>query len=227
MTPPIRVVIADDHHIVRRGLRALLERQHGIRVIGEATDGREALAAVQRLRPHVLILDLMMPGTNGLEVARLLAASASPTRVVILTMYAHEDYLVEALRANVAGYVLKGADSADLVKAIRAAAAGRRFLSAPLEIPVRADAGSLGLGEDAYTRLTAREREVLRLLAEGARNADVSARLGIRPRTAETHRTNLMRKLNLHSQSDLIRYAMQRGIIGPGYGGLTTSPPVG
>ena len=227
MTPAIRVVIADDHHIVRRGLRALLERQHGIKVIGEATDGQEALAAVERLRPHVLVLDLMMPGANGLEVARQLADKASPTRIVILTMYGHEDYLVEALRANVAGYVLKGADSADLVKAIRAAAAGRRYLSAPLEMPVRADTGAPGPGIDAYTRLTAREREVLRLLAEGARNPDVSARLGIRPRTAETHRTNLMRKLNLHSQSDLIRYAMQRGIIGPGYGGAKASSPIG
>ncbi len=224
MTPAIRVVIADDHHIVRRGLRALLERQHGIKVIGEATDGQEALAAVERLRPHVLILDLMMPDTNGLEVARELAEKASPTRIVVLTMYGHEDYLAEALRANVAGYVLKGADSADLVKAIRAAAAGRRYLSAPLEMPARADAA--GPGVDAYTRLTAREREVLRLLAEGARNPDVSARLGIRPRTAETHRTNLMRKLNLHSQTDLIRYAMQRGIIGPGYGGARASPPM-
>jgi two-component system response regulator NreC len=212
---PISVVVADDHHIVRRGLRALLAGEPGIQVLGEAADGLEAVTVVERFRPDVLVLDLMMPGINGLEVTRQVRHRAPRTRVVILSMYGDEGYILEALRNGALAYVLKDADPRDLLTAVREAASGRRYLSPPLS--ERAVAAYLEKSRtsapEGYETLTTREREVLHLVAEGRTNAQVGDRLGISPRTADTHRTNLMRKLNLHSQTDLVRYALQRGII--------------
>lgn len=212
---PISVVVADDHNIVRRGLRALLAGEPGIQVLGEAADGLEAVAVVERLRPDVLVLDLMMPGINGLEVTRQVRHRVPRTRVVMLSMYGDEGYLLEALRNGALAYVLKDADPRDLLTAVREAALGRRYLSPPLS--ERAVAAFLEKfrtsAPEGYETLTTREREVLHLVAEGSTNAQVGDRLGISPRTADTHRTNLMRKLNLHSQAHLVRYAIQRGII--------------
>jgi DNA-binding NarL/FixJ family response regulator len=209
------LVLVDDHHIVRRGLRILLEAEPDLNVIGEESDGLRAVALVERVKPDVLVLDLMMPGLNGLEVARQVTKRSPQTRVVVLSMYANEPYVLQALRNGASAYVVKDASPNELPKAIREAAAGRRYLSPPLTdraieaYLTRAGAASL----DLYETLTTREREVLHLAAQGLSNAQIASRLSISPRTAETHRANLMHKLDLHNQSDLIQYAVRRGIV--------------
>jgi DNA-binding NarL/FixJ family response regulator len=209
------VVLADDHPVVRQGLRALLHSEPDIRVVGEAGDGLEATQLVERLKPNVLLLDLMMPGLNGLEVTRQVNQRAPQTRVVILSMYANEAYVLSALRNGAAGYVLKDAHTADLLRAVREVALGRRYLSPPLseraiESYIQRDAAAQ---LDRYEMLTLREREILSLSAEGYTTLQIAERLFISPRTVETHRANLMRKLALHSQTDLVRFALQRGIV--------------
>ncbi|MEP6637127.1 MAG: response regulator transcription factor [Acidobacteriota bacterium] len=209
------IVLADDHHIVRQGLRALLEVEQGFNVVAEAGDGFEALQLVEQLGPNVLVLDLMMPGLNGLEVTRQLTKHSPKTGIVILSMYANEAYVLEALANGASAYVLKDSNSADLVHAVREVAAGRRYLSPPLSdraievYQAKAKAATL----DRYETLTTREREVLQLIAEGHTSTDIASLLGISARTAETHRANLMHKLVLHTQADVIRYALRRGII--------------
>lgn len=211
----ITILLADDHHIVRQGVRALLEAEPDLKVVAETGDGLETLRTIERLKPNVLVLDLMMPGLNGLEVVRRASKLSPHTRTVVLSMYADEAYVLEALRNGAVGYVLKDSSATDLVKAIREAAIGRRYLSPPLSDRAieayRERAAATAV--DRYETLTAREREVLHLAAEGYTNAEIAARLGISQRTAETHRAHLMRKLGLHTQADLIRYALRRGII--------------
>jgi len=210
-----QLVLADDHSVVRRGLRALLEAEPSFTVIGEAGDGLEAAELVERLQPDVLVLDLMMPSLNGLEVTRRIKRRSPHTRVVILSMYADEAYVVEALRAGAEAYVLKESTADELVQAIHEAAAGRRYLSSPLSQRAiqsyveKAEAALL----DPYETLTSREREVFQLAAEGHANAEIAARFSISSRTVETHRTHLMRKLGLRTQADLIRYALRKGIL--------------
>ena len=211
----IKIVLADDHTVVRQGLRALLEAEPDFSVVGEASDGLEALRLVDQLSPNVLVLDLMMPGLNGLEVARQLSKHATHPRIVVLSMYSNEAYVLEALGNGASAYVLKDSSSADLVHAVREVAAGRRYLSPPLSdraieaYQEKAKAATL----DKYDTLTTREREVLQLAAEGHTSTEIAGRLGISSRTAEAHRSNLMHKLALHTQADLIRYALRRGII--------------
>jgi DNA-binding NarL/FixJ family response regulator len=213
----IGVILADDHPIVRQGLRALLEGGVDCRVVGEAADGLTAIDLIARLRPDVAIVDLQMPDLNGLEVARRARERAPKTRVVILSMHGDEAHVLEALRHGVAGYVLKGAATTDLVTAVHAVAAGRRFLSEPLNERAidayarRAQESSRPL--DRYDLLTAREREVLQLAVQGLNNQQVGDRLAISPRTAETHRANLLRKLGLQTQTELVRFAVSRGLI--------------
>jgi two-component system response regulator NreC len=209
------IVLADDHQVVRQGLRALLEAEPDFSLVGEAGDGLETAQLIERLEPDVLIIDLMMPNLNGLEVTRQVSQRWPRTRVVILSMHANEAYVLEALRNGAAGYVLKDSSAADLVKAVREVVAGRRYLSPPLsERAIEAYLHKAQSAElDPYETLTTREREVLHLAAEGHSNAEIAARLSISPRTAETHRANMMRKLNLHTQTDLIRYALRRGIL--------------
>jgi DNA-binding NarL/FixJ family response regulator len=211
----ITIVLADDHHVVRQGLRALLEAEPGFSVVAEAADGLAAADLVERLKPNVLVLDLMMPRLSGLEVARQVRRRSPQTRVVVLSMYANEAYVLEALRNGVAGYVLKESTAADLVHAVREAVAGRRYLSHPLseraiELYVQKAQATT---PDIYETLTSREREVMHLVAEGYSNADIAARLSITRRTAETHRARVMRKLGLRNQVELIRYALRRGIL--------------
>jgi two-component system, NarL family, response regulator NreC len=212
------LLLADDHQIVRQGLRALLAAETDLRLVGEAAEGLEAVRLAERLRPNVLVLDLMMPGLNGLDVTRHLARRVPETRVVILSMHAHEAYVLEALLAGASAYVLKESSSDELVKAIRAVTAGRRYLSPPLsEEALGAYSRRTGsLPPDPYHTLTAREREVLQLTAEGHSGADIAERLFISPRTVETHRANLMRKLKVRNQKELIRYALQRSPQAPG-----------
>jgi DNA-binding NarL/FixJ family response regulator len=211
----VTILLADDHHVMRQGLRMLLEAQEDFRVVAEAGDGLEAVKLVERLKPHVLIVDLMMPGINGLEVARQVSQHSPQTRIIVLSMYGNEPYVLEALRNGAVGYVLKDANAAELLRAVHEVVAGRRYLSPPLsEHAIEAYLQKAqGAVLDLYETLTTREREVLQLAAEGRTNADIAAVLYVSPRTVETHRAHLMRKLGLHTQADLIRYALKRGIL--------------
>ncbi len=216
----ITILLADDHPVVRQGLRSLLEAQPSFSVVGEADNGIEAVDKAERLKPDVLVVDVMMPGLNGLEVVKRVRERAPQTRVVVLSMHSNEPYVLEALRNGASAYVLKSTPTASLVEAVRAAALGQRYLSPPLTERAiasyiqRADDANAEL--DSYKMLTSREREVFHLAAEGLSNPEIAERLSISPRTAETHRTNIMRKLSLRSQAELIRYARQHGIISEG-----------
>lgn len=211
-----KIILADDHRIVREGLRALLLTEADFEIVAETGDGLEAIRLVEKHKPDVLVMDLMMPGLNGLEVARQLTHRGTSTKIVVLSMHANEAYVLEALRHGASGYVLKDSTSADLVRAVREAMAGRRYLSPPLSEPAieayleRAQkADTL----DIYDTLTTREREVFQLSAEGHTSVEIAGRLFISPRTVETHRANAMHKLNLRSHKDLVRFAIQRGIL--------------
>ncbi len=209
------IVLADDHHIVRQGLRALLETERDFAIVGEASDGLEAVRLVERLQPDILVVDLIMPALSGLEVVHQLNGRAEKTRVIVLSMHKNEAYVLEALKNGAAGYVLKDSTAAELVKAIREVSAGRKYLGSPFSDSA-IDAyvqRAKGAPLDAYEKLTIREREVLQLKAEGHTIAEIARRLFISPRTVEIHRTHLMRKLGLHSQTDLIRFALTRGIL--------------
>ncbi len=214
--PEITIILADDHWVVRQGLRALLEAEPDFRVIAEASDGLEAVRVVEQLKPDILVLDLMMGGINGLEVTRQVARHPSETKVVILSMYGNESYVLEALRAGAQAYVLKESTSEELVRAIREVMGGHRYLGSPLseraiEIYLQKTEPTT---QDAYDTLTTREREVLHLAAQGYTNAEIGQRLFISRRTVEIHRANMLRKLGLRTQHiQLVQYAVQRGIV--------------
>jgi DNA-binding NarL/FixJ family response regulator len=214
MTPRTSIVLADDHHVVRQGLRALLEATSDLLVVGEAADAGAAVDMTLRLDPDVLVLDLVMPG-NGLDALRQITRRAPRTRVVVLSMHSSEAYVVEALKAGASAYVLKDATASDLVRAVREVTAGRRYLSPPLsERAIDAyTSRALAAGAEPHEALTARETEVLRLAARGLSLQQIALELSISPRTAETHRANFMRKLGLHSQTDVVRYAIRHGIL--------------
>lgn len=209
------ILIADDHDVVRLGLRRLLEAEPDFVVVGEVADGLEALAQVERLRPDALILDLVMPGLNGTEVIRQVRKRAPDTRVVVLSMHANEHYVVEALRNGACAYVLKGSAGSEVLEATRAALNGKLFLSPQLS--GRAIAAYMEKAEraasDVYDTLTTREREVLQLGAQGRTNTEIAERLCISRRTVETHRANVFQKLGLRNQTDLVRYALRRGVV--------------
>jgi DNA-binding NarL/FixJ family response regulator len=210
------ILLVDDHQVVREGFRALLAAQEDFRIVGEAGNGLEAVRMAERLEPDVVVMDLMMPGLNGLEVARQISQRCSRSRIVVLSMHSNEGYVLEALRNGASAYVLKDSSSADLVRAVREALEGRRYLSPPLSEPaIDAYIERARMGEtlDLYETLTSREREVLQLSAEGYTTPEIAAKLFISPRTVESHRANVMHKLGLRSQTDLIRFALQRGIL--------------
>lgn len=211
----IKIVLADDHAIVRQGLRALLAAEPNFTVVGEAGDGLEALDLVKKLKPDVVILDVRMPNLNGLEAARQLSKQPFAPKIIVLSMYDDEAFVLEALDNGASGYVLKDSNSSDLILAVREVFAGRRYLSPPLSNrAISAYQQSAKTGSfDKYDALTTREREVLQLTAEGRSNSEIASKLGISVRTAETHRANLMNKLGIHSQADMIRFAIKRGII--------------
>lgn len=211
----ITIVLADDHLIVRQGLHALLEAETDLRVVGETGDGLKAVDLVKKINPHVAVLDLMMPGLNGIEVARQLSKQNLQTKIVILSMYDDEGFVLEALSHGVSGYVLKDTGSADLIMAVREVFRGHRYLSPSLSDRAIEIYEQMNRAQttDKYETLTTREREVFHLSAEGFTNHEIAERLGISVRTAETHRSKLMHKLGVHSQADLTRYAIRRGII--------------
>jgi DNA-binding NarL/FixJ family response regulator len=211
----VRIVLADDHHVVRQALRTLLETEAGFQVVGETADGLKVVDLVSREEPDVLIVDLMMPGLGGMEVTRQVTRRRLRTKVLILSMHMNEAHVAEALRSGALGYVSKDATASDLVSAIRQVASGGRYLSPPFsEIAIDSFRLLIDQAElDPYERLTAREREVLHLAAEGLGNIELGQRLGISPRTAETHRARVMRKLGLKRLADLVRYAVRRGLL--------------
>ncbi len=211
----ISVVLAEDHQVVRQGLRALLAAEPDLTVVGEAASGLEVADLVERLKPDVLVVDFVMPGLNAPDIVQRATRLSPRTRALVLSMHANPAYVVEAIQSGAAGYVLKGSSAAELVRAIRAVADGARHLSPPLsEEMVEAYARrAVPTGLDLYRTLTEREREVLHLAAEGQTSAQIGARLNISPRTVEVHRANLMRKLGLRGQSDLVRFAVGRGIL--------------
>ncbi len=210
----ITTVLAEDHHVVRQGLRAVLDCEPDIEVAGEAADGLEALRVCSRVRPNVLVADLMMPNMGGLELTRAIRQHHPDTRVVILSIQSSTPYIHDAFVSGATGYVLKSARADNLVTAIRRVAAGQRYLSPPLsERDLERGPKTFERPLDVLEELTPRERQVLVLAAGGRTNAETGAQLGISPRTVEVHRANLMRKLRLRSHIDLVRYAMKRGIL--------------
>lgn len=210
-----RVVLADDHTMIRVGLRAVLEQQPGWEVVGEAATGVEAISLVRQLAPHILVTDMVMPGLSGLEVVREVVTASPTTRVVVFSMHKDHSYLREALRAGAIAYVLKESLTTELVTAIQYALEGRRYVSPSLSehiLDVYAQP-AMPASDDPYRLLTAREREVLVLTAQGRTSVEIAEQLSLSLRTAENHRTNVMRKLDLRTIPDLVRYAIRRGLI--------------
>jgi DNA-binding NarL/FixJ family response regulator len=209
------IVLADDHPVVRQGLRGILEAEPDFAIAAETGDGLEAVRLVERLQPDVLVLDLMMPGLSGLDVLPVVRQRSPRTRVVVFSMHANEEFTLQALKNGASAYVLKGCDPAHVVEAVRRAAAGRRYLSPDLsERAFDAYQEKAELGpSDPHDLLTPRERQALQLAAEGHSCADIAARLSISPRTAEMHRASALGKLGLKTQADLIRHALRRGMI--------------
>jgi len=213
----ITIVLADDHRVMRQGLRALLDEQADFRVVGEASDGKQALRLVESLRPDVLVADMVMPGINGVELTEQVKWSAPGTAIVILSMYGTEGYVHKAMRAGAKAYVLKDASGSELAEAIRKAVSGERYLSRKLsehaiDTYIR-DMMPEPHDLDTSLVLTGREHEILRKIARGDKNKEIAADLSISPRTVEFHRANIMRKLGLGSQQELFRYCVRAGIL--------------
>jgi DNA-binding NarL/FixJ family response regulator len=214
--PQIRILLADDHTVIRSGLRLLLEQQEDFKVVAEASDGREAVALVAKHHPDVAILDIGMPQLNGIEATRQILSAEPATQVVILSMHTDEGYVLRALKAGARAYILKNSAEADLMRAVRSVAEGKSFFSPViskmlLEDYVRQIRDKQV--EDSYDLLTPREREILQLLAEGRTNKEVANILHLSVYTVDAHRGNILQKLNLHGVPELILYAVRKGII--------------
>jgi len=211
----VTVLLADDHPIVRQGMRRLFEAEPDLAVVGEAADGLETVQLVEKLKPSVLVVDMMMPGLNGLEILRQVKKRSPATFSIVLSMQSADAYVVEALKSGASGYILKDSGPSELVNALRQVIQGQRFLSPKLSERLinayiqTSDKTVL----DSYETLTDREREVLQMVSEGLTTPEIARRLSISPRTAELHRGRMMSKLGLRNQTDLIRYALKRGIL--------------
>ncbi len=211
---PVRVLLADDHAIVRSGLRALLAAEADLQVVGEAATGREAVAKAEALRPDVVVMDISMPDMDGLEATRAIRERGLPSQVVVLTVHADDEYLFQALDAGACGYVVKSASDTDLVEAIRLAARGQVFLYPSTVRRVLSEyVRSRGQRGHAAEKLSPREREVLRLTAAGYTNQEIAQELGISPKTVDTYRQRIMEKLGLERRSELVRYALRKGLL--------------
>jgi two-component system response regulator NreC len=211
----IRILLADDHAILRSGLKALLNMEADLEVVGEASNGREAIQMAKQLSPDVIVMDISMPEMDGLQAAEEIHRLGLPCRIVMLTVHADEDYLFQTLRMGASGYVLKSSADTELIDAIRTAHRGEVFL---YPSAVKKLLGEYLRGESAEGRrerdvLTSREREVLKLTAEGYTNNEIAEKLVISPKTVDTYRQRIMEKLNLHRRSELVRYALQKGLL--------------
>lgn len=211
-----RLVIAEDHTILREGLKALLASRPDLEVVGEATDGRDAVRCAQELNPDLMLLDLSMPRSNGLEALKEIKRISPQTKVLVLTVHKTEDYVFTALQAGADGYALKDSSAAELTLAVRSVLKGERYLSPAIATTVVS--GYLGSKDGislkpGFDDLSSREREVLKLIAEGYRTKDIAEYLCISPKTVEKHRANLMDRLNLHSVSSLTAYAIEKGLV--------------
>jgi two-component system, NarL family, response regulator NreC len=212
----IRILLADDHHVMRDGLRLLLERQPGMEVIGEAGDGRDTVKLAMEQNPDVVVMDIAMPNMNGIEATRRIVSKNPHTAVVILSMHHDESYVIRSLKAGALGYLLKDSVKADLIDAIRAVSEGRSFFSPKVSKILQEDFMRLFESrevEDSYDLLTDREREILQLVAEGKTNKEIASLLNVSLYTVDTHRTHILQKLNLHSVPEVILYAVRKGII--------------
>ena len=213
---PVRILLADDHTVMRNGLRLLLERQPNLQVVGEAADGRQAVSLCETVNPDVVVMDIAMPNLNGIEAARQIVNHNPRTAIAILSMHSDESYVIRALKAGARAYLLKDSAEADLLAAVRALTDGKSFFSPAISKILVEDymrqLESRG-AEDTYELLTNREREVLQLLAEGRTNKEVANMLNLSLYTVETHRAHILQKLNLHSVPELILYAVRKGII--------------
>jgi len=218
--PVSRVVIADDHAIVRRGVRSMIAEDENFEIVGEATSGEETLALVKELRPDIVVLDISMPGQNGLDVTRKLRRAGADVRILILTMHLNEEVARECLRAGARAYLVKTDDAQDVLAALRAVREERVFFTPQIEdldytgyMECRPNAPADKNGEPPIERLTPREVEVVKMLCEGLSNKEVASSVGISTRTVESHRNNVMRKLNFQAFSQLVRYAVRRGVV--------------
>ena len=212
----IRIVLADDHALVRAGVRSLLASMSGVEVVAEARDGHEVIALVEKWRPRLVLMDIAMPGLNGLEATARLSKSHPETAVIILSMHAAEEYALQALRAGAAGYLLKDADLSELELAIGAVARGQTYLSPAMSKHLVTDyRRRLAEQPDPLDRLTPRHREVLQLLAEGQTTKDIAVRLKLSVKTVETHRAQLMDRLDIHDLAGLVRFAIRVGLVAP------------
>jgi DNA-binding NarL/FixJ family response regulator len=213
---PIRALLADDHTLVRAGIRGLLQGLPGVEVVGEAEDGHEALRLAEVLRPDVVLLDIGMPGLNGLEVAGRLAALDPSIRVLILSMHTSEEYVLRALRAGCAGYLLKRSAVSELEVAVRAVARGETYLSPAVSKQVVDDyVGRTGGAADPIDALTPRQREILQLVAEGNTSKEIAERLGLSFKTVEAHRAQIMERLGVRDLAGLVRFAVRVGLVAP------------
>jgi two-component system, NarL family, response regulator NreC len=213
---PVRILLADDHTVMRCGLRVLLERHAGFKVVAEASDGREAVERAAAESPDVAVIDIAMPNLNGIEAARQINAKCPTTAIIILSMHSDEGYVLRALKAGARGYLLKDAPELDLVRAIESVHEGKAYFSPAISKMLVEDymrqLQQRG-AEDSYELLTSREREVLQLLAEGKSNKEAASTLHVSLHTIETHRSNILEKLNLHGTPELILYAVRKGVI--------------
>jgi len=212
----VRILLADDHSLLREGLRLLLERQPEFAVVGEAGDGREAVRLAEELHPDVVVMDIAMPELNGIEATLRIVNGLPRTSVLILSMHHDESYVARALKAGARGYLLKDSLKADLLNAVLAVTEGRSFFSPKVSRILQEDYMRKLTGgdvEDSFDLLTDREREILQLVAEGRTNKEVASRLGLSVHTVDTHRGNILQKLNLHSVPELILYAVRKKII--------------
>jgi two-component system response regulator NreC len=212
----IRILLADDHHVMRKGLRLLLESQPGFSVVAEAADGRQAVEQAEALEPDVAVLDITMPNLSGIEAAQRIVTASPGTSIVVLSVHSDEGYVLRALKAGAKGYILKDSAEGDLIEAIKRVHEGKTFLSLEISKMLVEDyvreIRHKGV-EDAYESLTSREREILRLLAEGKANEEIAAALNLSLSTVDTHRRNLQDKLNLHSFPELVLYAVRNRVI--------------
>jgi len=212
----IRILLADDHAVMRRGLRALIEGYDDFQVVGEANDGREAVSLAESLKPDVVVMDLSMPNLNGTEAARQITSKLDNTAVIVLSMHSDESYVLRALKAGARGYLVKESAEDDLINAIRAVSKGKAFFSPAVSRMLVEDYVRQLQDkdiEDSYELLTGREREILQLVAEGKSNKDIANLLNLSVYTVETHRSNMMEKLNLHTVPELILYAVRKGVV--------------